>query len=282
MTHRPIAELTKILIANRGEVAVRITRACHELGLRVVAVYSEADAKAMHVRLADEAVPIGPSPPNESYLRADRIIEAARSTGAQAIHPGFGFLSENADFARDVRQAGLVFIGPSERAIRAMGSKTGARSIMKSGGVPVVPGYHGAADAGFDEMAGTIGYPVLVKAASGGGGRGMRIVREPAELADAIDSAEREAARAFGDGSVFLEKYIEQARHIEFQVFGDSQGNIVHMFERECSTQRRHQKIIEETPSPLLDADLRERMGRAAVLAARGRLRERRDDRVRG
>ena len=262
---------TKLLIANRAEIAVRLIRACREMGIRAVAVYSEADANAMHVREADEAALIGPPAPKDSYLNAGRIIEAARAAGAQAIHPGYGFLSENADFAEAVRAAGLIFVGPTPDSIRKMGSKTKARALMRLAGVPVVPGYHGAADAGFAEMAGTIGYPVLIKAAGGGGGRGMRIVRRPAELDAAVESAEREAASAFGDGSIFLEKYVERARHVEFQIFGDSHGNVVHLFERECSIQRRHQKIVEESPSPLLaqHPDLRERMGQAAVAAAR-------------
>jgi acetyl-CoA carboxylase biotin carboxylase subunit len=260
--------IDKLLIANRGEVAVRISHACHELGMRTVAIHSEADARALHVRLADEAIPIGPPPPQQSYLRGEAIIAAARSAGVQAIHPGFGFLSENADFAEAVREAGLIFIGPSDEAIRSMGSKTHARAIMQLAGVPIVPGYEGSVGADFREAAGTIGYPVLVKAAAGGGGKGMRIVREPSGLLDAIDSAQREAEKAFGDPMVFLEKYVEHAHHVEFQVFGDMHGNIVHLFERDCSTQRRHQKIIEETPSPLLDDDLRQRMGEAAITAA--------------
>lgn len=274
---------TKILIANRGEIAVRIIRACREMGIRSVAVYSEADANAMHVRLADEAVPIGPAAPRESYLNAARIIDAAKSAGAQAIHPGFGFLSENADFADAVRVVGLTFIGPDGESIRQMGSKTGARALIQSAGVPVVPGYprphspipssdvasHGIRDEDFLHAAESIGYPVLVKAVAGGGGKGMRIVREAAALPDALESARREALNAFGDPSVFLERYIARARHVEFQVFGDAHGNVVHLFERECSVQRRHQKIIEESPSPLLDADLRARMGAAAVAAAR-------------
>lgn len=264
---------SKILIANRGEIAVRVIRACQALKLRTVAIYSEADTHALHVRLADEAVPIGPPPPKESYLRGEAIIAAAKSTGAQAIHPGFGFLSENADFADAVRAAGLVFIGPTSDAMRAMGSKTQARALMQAAGVPVVPGYtprphpqplsqwaRGEADQ--------IGYPILVKAAAGGGGKGMRIVRQPDQLIESIEAAQREAAKAFGDDTIFLEKYIEGARHIEFQVLGDAHGNIVQLFERECSTQRRHQKIIEETPSPLLDNELRARMGQAAVAAA--------------
>jgi 3-methylcrotonyl-CoA carboxylase alpha subunit len=260
--------IDKLLIANRGEVAVRIIQACQELGIRTVAIYSEADARALHMRLAGEAIPIGPPPPRESYLRGDKIIAAAQSVGAQAIHPGFGFLSENADFADAVRGAGLIFIGPSGDAIRSMGSKTRARAIMQLAAVPIVPGYEGGLEADFGEAAGTIGYPVLVKAAAGGGGKGMRIVREPTELTESIESAQREAEKAFSDPTIFLEKYIENARHIEFQVFGDTHGSVVHFFERECSTQRRHQKIIEETPSPLLDDELRQLMGEAAVTAA--------------
>ncbi|MBI5566551.1 MAG: ATP-grasp domain-containing protein, partial [Chloroflexi bacterium] len=262
-----VDSLSKILIANRGEIAVRIIRACQALNLRTVAIYSEADAQAMHVRLADEAIPIGPPPPKESYLRGDKIIVAAKSIKAQAIHPGFGFLSENADFADAVRKAGLIFIGPTGDSIRRMGSKTQARTLMQVAGVPIVPGYQGQSD--FQSAAEKMGYPILVKAAAGGGGKGMRIVHQPDQLIEAIEAAQREAEKAFGDATAFLEKYIEGARHIEFQVFGDAHGNVVHLFERECSTQRRHQKIIEETPSPLLDDDLREWMGQAAVAAAR-------------
>ncbi len=261
--------LRKILIANRGEIAVRIIRACQELGIRTAAIYSEADAGSMHVRLADEAIPIGSPAPKDSYLRGDKIIEAARSIGAEAIHPGFGFLSENADFADAVRSAGLIFIGPLGYSMRLMGNKIGARVLMQQSGVPVVPGYEGAVDAEFGEAAGTIGYPVLVKAAFGGGGKGMRIVHHAADLPDAIESAQREAQNAFGDATVFLEKYIEGSRHLEFQVFGDAHGHVIHFFERECSVQRRHQKIIEETPSPLLDDALRDRMGAASVAAAK-------------
>ncbi len=263
--------IKKLLIANRGEIAVRLIRACRELGIRAVAVYSEADAGALHVRLADEAVLIGPPAPADSYLRIDRLVQAARSTGADAIHPGYGFLSENAAFAEAVRAAGLVFVGPSAEAIRQMGSKTHARALVQAAGVPVVPGYRGAVDAGFGAAAVSIGYPVLVKAAGGGGGRGMRVVRDPAHLEAAVASATGEAASAFGDASVFLERYIERGRHIELQVFGDAHGNVIHLFERECSVQRRHQKVIEEAPSPLLQEHphLRDRMGQAAVAAAR-------------
>jgi len=260
--------LTRLLIANRGEVAVRIMRACRELGIATVAIYSEADADALHVRVADEALPIGPPPPTQAYLHIDRILAAARQSGAQAVHPGFGFLSENADFADAVRAAGQIFIGPPGDAIRQMGSKTRARAVMERAGVPIVPGYQGAVDADFGEVAGTLGYPLLVKAAAGGGGKGMRIVRRPDGLIEAIEAAQREADRAFGDDTIFLEKYVEGAHHVEFQIFGDEHGQVVHLFERDCSTQRRHQKIIEESPSPLLDDALRTRMGQAAVAAA--------------
>ncbi len=259
-----------LLIANRGEIAVRLIRACRELGVRAVAVYSDADAGALHVRLADAAVNIGPPAPRESYLNIDRLITAAHAAAADAVHPGYGFLSENADFAEAVQSAGLAWVGPPSAAIRAMGSKTGARALMQSAGVPVVPGYDG--DGGrWAEAAHAIGYPVLVKASGGGGGRGMRVVAEPSELEAALASARREAFNAFGDDRIFIEKYIARGRHIEFQVFGDSQGNVLHLFERECSVQRRHQKLIEESPSPLLAAHpaLREQMGAAAVRAAR-------------
>ncbi|MFQ5614767.1 MAG: acetyl/propionyl/methylcrotonyl-CoA carboxylase subunit alpha, partial [Anaerolineae bacterium] len=260
------------LIANRGEIAVRTIRACQEMGVRTVAVYSEADGSALHTLLADEAVCIGPPAPGESYLQAGRIIQAARDTGCQAIHPGYGFLSENAGFVEAVQAAGLTFIGPGPAAMRVMGSKTSARAAMEAAGVPVVPGYHtqaGDADQDLLAAAPEIGFPLLVKAAAGGGGKGMRIVGAAKELPEALASARREALNAFGDGRLYLEKYLAGPRHIEFQVFGDSQGNVLHLFERECSVQRRHQKIIEETPSPLLDADLRRRMGQAAVAAAR-------------
>lgn len=266
--------LTSLLIANRGEIAVRLIRACRELNIRAIAVYSEADAQALHVRLADVAVPIGPSAPKESYLNVERLLAAARQSGAEALHPGYGFLSENADFAQAVHDAGLIFVGPSPNSIRAMGSKTAARALMEQHGVPIVPGFQSEATASpelFAQAAERIGYPILIKAAGGGGGRGMRVVRAPAELAAALAGAQAEAANAFGDATVFLEKFIERGRHIEFQVFGDTHGNVVHLFERECSVQRRHQKIIEESPSPLLmqQPALREAMGRAAVAAAR-------------
>ncbi len=261
----------KILIANRGEIAARLIRACHEMGISAVAVYSEADADALHTRLADEAVLIGPPAPGESYLQGERIIEAARQTGAEAIHPGYGFLSEAAGFAQAVRDAGIVFIGPPADAIRKMGVKTEARALMEAAGVPVAPGYQSdsASDADFHAAAERIGYPVMVKAAGGGGGKGIHIVHTPANLSAALGTARREAEHAFGDPRVFLEKYIENARHIEIQVLADEHGTTVHLFERECSIQRRHQKIIEETPSTLLTPEVRARMGEAAVAAAK-------------
>ncbi|HEX2993877.1 MAG TPA: acetyl-CoA carboxylase biotin carboxylase subunit [Anaerolineales bacterium] len=259
----------KILIANRGEIAIRIMRACRELGIRTVAVYSDTDKNALHVQHADEAVHIGPAAPKESYLNVEKIIAAAQQTHADAIHPGYGFLSENASFAHAVASAQLTFIGPSAESIRLMGDKAESKIRMKQAGVPTVPGVEGiSSEAEFKEAANEIGYPVLVKAAAGGGGKGMRIVNEEGELSEAIESARREALNAFGDERLLIEKYVAKAHHIEFQVFGDQQGNLVHLFERECSVQRRHQKIIEETPSPLLTPELRQRMGQAAVAAA--------------
>ncbi len=262
---------SKILIANRGEIAARIIRACHELNIATVAVYSEADADALHTRLADEAVLIGAPSPNESYLRADKLINVAIETGCQAIHPGYGFLSESPDFADEVREAGLIFIGPSAEAILKMGVKTEARDIMENAGVPVVPGYqsNNASDEDFAREAERIGFPVMVKAAGGGGGKGIRIVHDPADLIDSIAAARREAQNAFNNPAIFLEKYIERGRHIEVQVLADTHGNVVHLFERECSIQRRHQKIIEETPSPFITQDIRLQMGAAAVNAAK-------------
>ena len=281
----------KILIANRGEIAVRIMRTCRRLGIRTVAIYSEADAQALHTREADEAIPIGPPAPAQSYLCGARIIEVAQDTGAEAIHPGFGFLSENAAFARAVRDAGLCFIGPRAEAMAQMGSKTAARRLMEAAGVPVVPGYQGEPGdqgnqvpekhhlSGTHHLAGTlsaweiaaerIAYPLLVKAAAGGGGKGMRVVYDAAGLQDAIAAAQREARNAFGDDTIFLEKYITNPRHIEFQILADSHGNTLHLFERDCSIQRRYQKIIEESPSPIMTPELRARMGAAAVAAAR-------------
>ena len=261
----------KVLVANRGEIALRVIRACRELGVATVAVHSEADALAPHVRAADEAVCIGPPPSAQSYLLGDRIIAAAHERGAEAIHPGYGFLSERAWFARAVREAGLVFVGPPAEAIEAMGSKTAARQLAVAAGVPVVPGTtESVADA--DEalaLAHRYGFPVLLKAAAGGGGKGMRVVRDPAGLASALASARREAQNAFGDDAVYLEKYIEGPRHVEVQVLADRHGNVVHVGERDCSIQRRHQKLLEEAPSVAINADLRRQMGDAAVAAAR-------------
>jgi len=260
----------KILIVNRGEIAIRVIRACKELGIRTVAVYSEADADALHVRHAEEAVLIGPPAARESYLNVDKLLAAAREKGVDAVHPGYGFLSENAEFAQAVRDAGLTFIGPPTEAIHLMGDKAESKIRMKAAGVPAVPGAEGLETLEeFQQAAKEIGYPVLVKAAAGGGGKGMREVWEEKDLPDAIESARREALNAFGDETLLVEKYLARARHIEFQVFGDQQGHVTHLFERECSIQRRHQKIIEETPSPLLDDDLRNRMGEAAAAAAR-------------
>ncbi len=261
----------KLLIANRGEIALRIIRACHELGVKTVAVYSEADARAPHVREADEAVLIGPPPSSQSYLVGERLIEVAQRVGAEAIHPGYGFLSERAWFARAVRDAGLVWIGPPAEAIEAMGSKTAARQLVIAAGVPVVPGTTEAitnVDAAI-AVAESFGFPVLLKAAAGGGGKGMRIVHAAADLADALASAKREAQNAFGDDAVYIEKYIDGPRHVEIQVLADSYGHVIHLGERECSVQRRHQKMIEEAPSVAVTPELRARMGATAVAAAR-------------
>jgi 3-methylcrotonyl-CoA carboxylase alpha subunit len=260
-----------LLIANRGEIACRVIRTCRRLGIRTVAVYSDADRSARHVRVADVAVHIGGSAPGESYLRGDAILAAALQTGAQAIHPGYGFLSENADFADAVESAGLVFVGPKAASMRKMGSKAGAKELMHAAGVPVVPGYTGI-DQDPDRLqqeADRIGYPLMIKAAHGGGGKGMRIVRSAGEFAENLSSCQREAKNAFGRDRVLLERYIETPRHIEIQVFGDAHGHIIHLNERECSAQRRYQKILEESPSPFLSPELRARMGEAAVLAAR-------------
>ena len=262
---------TKILIANRGEIACRVIATCQRMGIATVAVYSDADRNARHVRLADEAVAIGPAPARESYLRADAILDAARRTGAQAIHPGYGFLSENADFAQACAEAGIVFIGPSAAAIRAMGDKSAAKALMQQAGVPLTPGYHGdAQDPAFlREQADGIGYPVLIKASAGGGGKGMRKVDDSAAFTEALASCQREAQSAFGNAHVLVEKYVERPRHIEIQVFGDSHGNVVYLFERDCSVQRRHQKVLEEAPAPGMTAERRAAMGKAAVDAAR-------------
>jgi 3-methylcrotonyl-CoA carboxylase alpha subunit len=264
------AMFRKILIANRGEIAVRVARTCRELGVATVAVHSDADAGAMHVAACDEAVRIGPALATESYLKGDAIIAAARATGAQAIHPGYGFLSENAGFAQAVLDAGLVWIGPPPGAIRAMGLKDAAKARMEAAGVPVVPGYHGAEqDPKFlAGCAAEIGYPVLIKARAGGGGKGMRRVDRPEDFAEALEGAMREGASSFGDGAVLVEKYVATPRHIEVQVFADSHGAAVHLFERDCSLQRRHQKVIEEAPAPFMSDAMRAEMGAAAVRAA--------------
>ena len=265
--HRP---LRRVLVANRGEIALRVIRACREEGIESVAVYSEPDRLAAHVRAADRAIWIGPAPSAESYLRIDKLIAAARKTEADAIHPGYGFLSERAEFAAAVADAGLVFIGPPASAIQAMGDKTEARRRMRAAGVPVVPGVVEpvATVEALAVAARGIGYPVLIKAAAGGGGRGMRVVRVEADLAGAFAAAQGEALKAFGDGRVYVEKLLERPRHVEIQVLGDAHGTVIHLGERECSIQRRHQKLIEESPSVAVDPDLRRRMGEAAVRAA--------------
>lgn len=261
----------KILIANRGEIAVRIIRACRDLGISPVAVYSEADAKAVHVELCDEAVCIGPPPSIQSYLNVPAIISAVEQTQAEAIHPGYGFLAENADFAEAITAAGRTFIGPPVDAMRVMGSKTTARAAALEAGVPIVPGTVEplASMSEAEQTADKFGYPVMLKAAAGGGGKGMRLVVSRSELRSAFDNAKSEAASAFGDDSLYLEKAVERPRHIEIQVFADTQGNVVHLGERECSIQRRHQKVVEECPSPINDAGLRDQMGAAAVKLAR-------------
>ena len=262
---------SKILIANRGEIACRVIKTARRLGIKTVAVYSDADRGARHVAMADEAVHVGPSPARDSYLVGDRLIEAARRTGAEAIHPGYGFLSENPGFAEACGKAGVVFIGPPPAAIHAMGSKSEAKKIMEKARVPLVPGYHGD-DQSPDLLAreaGRIGYPVLIKASAGGGGKGMRVVEEPAKFADALAGAKREAKASFADDHVLVEKYLTRPRHIEIQVFADGHGGCVYLFERDCSIQRRHQKVIEEAPAPAMDPARRQAMGKAAVAAAR-------------
>ncbi|MCW5875262.1 MAG: acetyl-CoA carboxylase biotin carboxylase subunit [Anaerolineales bacterium] len=265
----PPLPFTTVLIANRGEIAVRVARACRELGLRSVAVYSQADAGALHTRVADEALEIGPSEAAQSYLNIERILDAARRSGAGAVHPGYGFLAENAEFAEAVQAAGLVWVGPPPAAMRAMGDKAGARALMIEAGVPVLPGHQGAdSPAALKKAAAKIGFPLLVKAAAGGGGMGQRVVHKAGELDEAIASARQEAKRTFGDGRLILEKYLPRARHVEVQVLGDTHGKFLHLFERECSLQRRRQKLVEESPSPVLDEGLRAEMGTAAVAAA--------------
>ena len=266
-----MAKIHKMLVANRGEIALRVMRSAREMGIKTVAVYSEADRSALHVRFADEAVLIGLPPSSESYLRMDKIINAAKQTGSDAIHPGYGFLSENEDFARKVKEAGLIFIGPSAASIELMGNKLAAKAAVTKFKVPLVPG---TAEPITDvskakKVAREIGYPILIKASAGGGGKGMRIVEKETEFEEQMDRAVSEATSAFGDGSVFIEKYIARPRHIEFQIFGDQHGNVVHLFERECSIQRRHQKVVEEAPSGVLTPELRKQMGEAAVNAAK-------------
>jgi acetyl-CoA carboxylase biotin carboxylase subunit len=270
---RPIS---RVLVANRGEIAVRVIRACRELGIGTVAVCSEVDRQALHAEMADVVVTIGPAEPGESYLRADRILEAAKATDADAIHPGYGFLAENADFARACAAADIAFIGPSADVIEQMGEKTAARAIMEKAGVPIVPGSllpEPDADGNFPapeilDIARQVGFPVMVKAAFGGGGKGMRLVESEDQVVAACQAAHREAVGAFGNGTIYMERFIERPRHVEFQIFGDDHGAAVHLFERECSIQRRHQKIIEESPSPAVTPELRARMGAAAVAAA--------------
>lgn len=261
----------KILIANRGEISCRVTRSAHRLGVRTVAVFSDADATAMHVESADEAVRLGPAPSRESYLCVDKIIEAAKATGAEAIHPGYGFLSENAGFAQACRDAGLIFIGPSPDAITAMGSKSGAKTLMEKAGVPLIPGYHGDEqnDAFLLEKAREMGFPVLLKASAGGGGKGMRAVHHESEFTEALHGAQREAMNAFGDQRMLIEKLLVEPRHVEVQVLADRHGNAVYVFDRDCSIQRRHQKVVEEAPAPGLSPELRTAMGEAAVRAAK-------------
>lgn len=264
----------KILVANRGEIAVRIIRACRELGIQTVAVYSEADRAGLHVQTADEAVCVGPPPAGESYLDMDRILEAARETGAEAVHPGYGFLAENYLFARKCEESGIVFIGPNSQSMELVGDKVRSRITMEKAGVPIIPGMKGIHKNLEDYIAEAdkIGYPVMIKASAGGGGKGMRIARSGEDLISGIEAGQREAKGAFGDDSVYLEKYIEEPRHVEFQILADNHGHVVHLFERECSIQRRHQKIIEESPSTALDPELRRRMGETArkVIKATG------------
>ena len=265
-----MSDIQKVLIANRGEIALRIIRTCHEMDLRTVAVFSTADRDALHVRFADEAVCIGPPASAESYLKPDRLIAAAEVTGADAIHPGYGFLSENAEFSQICEDNDIVFIGPRAETIRLMGEKSLAKETMAEAGVPIVPGSDGIVDSAEDAkaLANDIGYPVMVKASAGGGGRGMRMVHDPDKLVPAYNSARTEAQNAFGNSDVYMEKVVTKPRHVEIQLLGDGTGNVMHFGERECSIQRRHQKLLEEAPSPIVDDDLRKRMGEAAIRGA--------------
>jgi 3-methylcrotonyl-CoA carboxylase alpha subunit len=270
VTMSKLPPFQRILIANRGEIAIRVIHACREMGISPIAIYSEADANALHVQMADQAYCVGPAPARDSYLNQERILEVAKLSQADAIHPGYGFLSENAVFTKACQQAGIVFIGPSPDAMDLMGSKIASKRCMDKAAVPTVPGYYGddQSEVRLNEEAQKIGFPLLVKASAGGGGKGMRVVKALSELTSALASAKREALNAFGDDAVFLERYFETVRHIEFQILADTHGQVLHLFERECSIQRRHQKIVEEAPSPALDADLRARMAAAAVKAA--------------
>ena len=261
--------IKKILIANRGEIACRIIKACKEMQISTVAVYSDVDSESPHVLMADEAISIGPANPSESYLDFDKIVDAAKETNSDAIHPGYGFLSENGDFAKYVNDSNLVFIGPDPDTIKLMGDKAESKKMMAEAGVPTIPGNDGELSGNVDAVARDIGYPLMVKAAAGGGGKGMRIVESPEELESAIEAASSEARNSFGNDTLILEKYLNQPRHLEVQILGDQQGNVIHLYERECSIQRRHQKIIEESPSPAINNKLRKMMGEAAVKAAK-------------
>ncbi|MCJ7578219.1 MAG: ATP-grasp domain-containing protein, partial [candidate division Zixibacteria bacterium] len=261
----------KVLIANRGEIAVRIIRACREMGIKTVAVFSEIDRKALHVRFADEAYPIGPAPSAQSYLDMEKIIEKAKESGAEAIHPGYGFLAENPVFVKMVESEGLIFIGPPSSAVELLGDKIAARKTMKNAGVPIVPGTEVeiASEEQAISIAEKIGFPILIKAVGGGGGKGMRIVRQKSELKEALRGASSEASSAFADPRIYIEKYLEKPRHVEIQILADKYGNVIHLGERECSIQRRHQKVVEESPSPIVDEKMRKAMGEQAVKAAK-------------
>jgi acetyl-CoA carboxylase biotin carboxylase subunit len=259
----------KILIANRGEIACRIIKACQEMKIKTVAIYSDIDSEAPHVMMADESIEIGPANPSESYLNFDKIINAAKKTNSDAIHPGYGFLSENGEFAQFVIDSGLVFIGPDPETIRVMGDKAESKKMMIGAGVPTIPGSDGELSGNIDSIAREIGYPLMVKAAAGGGGKGMRVVSSPSELESALDAAKNEARNSFGNDTLILEKFLDEPRHIEVQILGDNNGNIIHLYERECSIQRRHQKIIEESPSPAINNKIRKMMGEAAIKAAK-------------